>query len=54
LKNSVLVRRLNKQKVVHYALSAVYVNDEQLTVSPEATVKPPVMFISEPEAATAH
>jgi hypothetical protein len=55
LKNSVLVCYGNKQKLMHnYALSAVYVNDEQLTVSPEATVKPPVMFISEPEAATAH
>ena len=37
-----------------YALKAVYVNDEQLTVSPAATVKPPVILISEPEEATAH
>jgi hypothetical protein len=55
LKNSILVCHFNKRKVVHdYALSAVYVSEEQETVSPDATVKPPVMFISEPEAATAH
>jgi hypothetical protein len=54
-KNSIPVRCLNKRKVVHdYALNAVYVNDEQLTVSPEATVKPPVILMSDKEAATAH
>ena len=37
-----------------YALKAVYVNGEQLTVSPVFTVKPPVMFMSDKEAATAH
>ena len=36
-----------------YALSAVYVKLEQLTVSPAATVKPPVILMSEAEAATA-
>jgi hypothetical protein len=37
-----------------YALKAVYVNDEQLTVSPAATVKLPVMLMSEPVVPTAH
>jgi hypothetical protein len=55
LKNNILVCRFNKRKVVHdYALNAVYVKDEQLTVSPDATVKPPVMLMSDAEAATAH
>tara|TARA_R110000868_G_scaffold84298_1_gene237704 strand:- start:268 stop:417 length:150 start_codon:yes stop_codon:yes gene_type:complete len=37
-----------------YALKAVYVSDEQDTVSPAATVNPPVMLMSDAEAATAH
>lgn len=36
-----------------YALSAVYVRLEQLTVSPLATVSPFVMFMSDADAATA-
>jgi hypothetical protein len=35
-----------------YALSAVYVSEEQETVSPAATVKPPVILISAPEEYT--
>jgi hypothetical protein len=54
LKNSIFVCRFNKRKVVHYALNAVYVSEEQETVSPDATVKPPVMLMSDAEAATAH
>jgi hypothetical protein len=39
--------------MAYHAGIALYVREEQATVSPEATVRPLVILISEAEAATA-